>query len=94
MTHAMPSAPPAPAADEFRLDGYVAIVTGAGRGIGAGIAQAYAQAGADLVLVARTVADLTAVAGSVQALGRTALAIPADLTDLSQPATIIDRNRP
>lgn len=41
MTHAMPSAPPAPAADEFRLDGYVAIVTGAGRGIGAGIAQAH-----------------------------------------------------
>jgi 7-alpha-hydroxysteroid dehydrogenase len=83
--------PPGAAADEFRLDGYVALVTGAGRGIGAGIARAYARAGADLVLVARTAADLDDVAASVRTLGRTALVIPADLTDVSRVATIVER---
>ena len=87
----MPSAPPGEGADEFRLDGYAALVTGAGRGIGAGIAQAYARAGADLVLVARSAADFGDVAASVRALGRTASVIPVDLTDVSQVVKIIER---
>ena len=65
--------------DRFRLDGQVAIVTGAGKGIGRGIALGLAEAGADLVLAARTKADLDAVAEQVEARGRQALAVPTDL---------------
>src|ERR1700691_5321207 len=91
MTEAMRSARPGTGADEFRLDGYVALVTGAGRGIGAGIAWAYARAGADVALVARTAAELEDVAAAVRAAGRSASVIPADLTDVSQALKIVER---
>ena len=69
------------ALDAFRLDGRVAIVTGAGRGIGAATARVFASAGADLVLAARTEEQLEAVAADVRAAGRRAVVVPCDVND-------------
>ncbi|MFI5779975.1 SDR family oxidoreductase [Nocardia sp. NPDC051570] len=69
--------------DTFRLDGRVAVVTGAGRGIGAATALALAEAGADVAIAARTAAQLDTVADQVRALGRRVVAVPCDLSDLS-----------
>jgi 7-alpha-hydroxysteroid dehydrogenase len=65
--------------DRFGLDGRVAVVTGAGLGIGRGIAIGLAEAGADVVLAARTESDLEEVAGKIRALGRHAVVIPTDV---------------
>jgi 7-alpha-hydroxysteroid dehydrogenase len=75
--------------ERFRLDGKVAVVTGAGRGIGAASALALAEAGADVVLSARTVDQLQVVAEQVEALGRRALVVPADLADLDSVAALV-----
>jgi 7-alpha-hydroxysteroid dehydrogenase len=77
--------------DRFRLDGKVAIVTGAGKGIGAGTARALAEAGADVVCAARTAADIEKVADDVRALGRRSLAVPTDVTEVDQRARVIAR---
>jgi 3-oxoacyl-[acyl-carrier protein] reductase len=66
------------------LDGRVAVITGAGRGIGRGIATAYADAGATVVLAARTVAELDEAAAEIEARGGRALAVPTDVTDPEQ----------
>ncbi len=66
--------------DAFRLNGRVAWVTGASRGLGKAMALALAEAGADLVLSARTVADLEGTASEVKRLGRRAVVVQADVT--------------
>jgi len=67
--------------DRFRVDGQVAVVTGAGRGIGAASAIALAEAGADVALTARTPEQLESVANRIRALGRRALVVPGDVND-------------
>jgi 7-alpha-hydroxysteroid dehydrogenase len=75
----------------FRLDGKYALVTGAGKGIGRGIALTFAKAGADVALVARTKDDLDAVAAEIGALGRSAVAIPADVTNIDVLGDVVAR---
>jgi NAD(P)-dependent dehydrogenase (short-subunit alcohol dehydrogenase family) len=67
--------------DRFRLDGRVAVVTGASSGLGVAIARALAEAGADLVLAARRVDRLAETVRLVEETGRAALAVPADVSD-------------
>ncbi len=76
--------------DRFRLDDKVAIVTGAGRGIGAASAIALAEAGAHVLLSSRTEAQLNEVAERIEALGRRAVVVPADLSDLDAVAGLAD----
>jgi NAD(P)-dependent dehydrogenase (short-subunit alcohol dehydrogenase family) len=66
--------------DRFRLDGQVAVVTGAGKGIGRAIAIGLAEAGADVALAARTQSDLDEVADAIRKLGRRALPLATDAT--------------
>lgn len=66
---------------EVALDGQVAIVTGAGRGIGRAIAHALARAGASVVLSSRTREELERVAAEIHDLGGRTLVIPTDVTD-------------
>jgi 7-alpha-hydroxysteroid dehydrogenase len=76
--------------DRFRVDDQVAVITGAGRGIGAATAVALAEAGADVVLSARHEDQLEKVAARVEEAGRRALVVPADLRDLDAVAGLPD----
>ena len=78
-----------PVSPSFRLDGRRALVTGASSGIGLGAAAALAQAGAEVVLVARKVAELEAVRDAIRAAGGRAEARACDITDLTAAAAMV-----
>ena len=73
----------------FRLDGKIALVTGAGRGIGRAIALALANAGAEVILNSRTPAELDAVADEIAGRGSRARVLPFDVTDSAAVRTAI-----
>ncbi len=70
--------------DRFTVTDQVAVVTGAGRGIGAAAALALAEAGADVVISARTEDQLREVAARIESVGRKAHVVAADLNDEAQ----------
>jgi len=76
--------------ERFALTDRVGVVTGAGRGIGAATAIGLAEAGADVVISARTEDQLREVAAKVEAAGRRAVVVPADLNDLDAVAGLAD----
>lgn len=74
----------------FGLEGQVAVVTGASRGIGAAIASAFAMAGAEVVLVARSAQALEAVAAELRGLGAQHVSVlPADVSDAATAPSLV-----
>ena len=74
----------------FTLTGQTALVTGAARGLGRAIALALADAGADVALGLRAAGTADDLVADIQAMGRRALAVPMDVTDLSQVGPAVD----
>jgi NAD(P)-dependent dehydrogenase (short-subunit alcohol dehydrogenase family) len=74
----------------FRLDGKVAIVTGASSGLGVAFARALAEAGADVALAARRAERLEDTKATVESLGRRAIAVPTDVADPAACQALVD----
>jgi NAD(P)-dependent dehydrogenase (short-subunit alcohol dehydrogenase family) len=77
--------------ERLKLDGKVAIVTGAGRGLGRQMSLALADAGADVVCAARTLDQIERTAADVRDLGRRAVAQAADVRDSAQCDALVAR---
>jgi 2-deoxy-D-gluconate 3-dehydrogenase len=73
------------------LEGKVAIVTGAGRGLGRSIAKALSEAGACVVVASRTVSELESFVKEAEQAGRSALAVPTDITDEAAVQHLVSR---
>jgi 3-oxoacyl-[acyl-carrier protein] reductase len=74
----------------MRLQGKTALITGGGRGIGRATAHLFAREGADVALVSEVPEEIAAVAAEVRALGRRALAVPADLRSEEEIRRMVD----
>lgn len=83
-----------PVTPSFRLDKKRALVTGAGRGIGAACAVALADAGADVTLVARSASEIEALANDIRAKGGSASASVLDVTDIDAVQAFIAKEQP
>jgi NAD(P)-dependent dehydrogenase (short-subunit alcohol dehydrogenase family) len=75
----------------FDLTGKSAIVTGATKGLGYGIAKALAKAGADIVVVSRTKLDCKKIAAEIASMGRKSIGIPADVSKIDSINMMVDR---
>ena len=75
----------------FKLNDQVAVVTGASEGIGRVLAIGLAEAGAHVALVSRTQSKLEQVAAEIEALGRKALVVPTDVSDVAQIQAMVDK---
>jgi len=75
--------------DKFRLQGKVALVTGAGKNLGKMIALALAEAGADVAVTSRTLSEIQKTAEEIGEKGKKALAMPLDVTNFAQVESVV-----